>query len=67
MLDPHLGANSMKYLLLMGLMVFFLLVSLTPLLGYTDKKWVLPFMWGLFGLFTVIGWLLFIFIGAFNF
>jgi hypothetical protein len=57
----------MKYLLLMGLMVFFLLVSLTPLLGYTDKKWVLPFMWGLFGLFTLIGWLLFIFIGAFNF
>lgn len=57
----------MKYLLLIGLMVFFLLVSLTPLLGYTGKKWVLPFMWGLFGLFTLIGWLLFIFIGAFNF
>lgn len=67
MIDNHPEANPMKFLLLMGLMVFFILVSLTPLLGYTDKKWVLPFMWGLFGLFTVAGWLLFIFIGAFNF
>jgi hypothetical protein len=43
--------------------VFITLVSLTPLLGYSDKKWILPFMWGLFGLFTLIGWALFIGMG----
>ncbi|HIK30557.1 MAG TPA: hypothetical protein IGS31_04285 [Oscillatoriales cyanobacterium M4454_W2019_049] len=56
--------------LLVLLIIFFLFVvlaSVTPLLGYSDKKWILPFMWGLFGVFTLLGWAVFLGIGWLNF
>ncbi|GAB4287190.1 MAG TPA: hypothetical protein IGS52_03535 [Oscillatoriaceae cyanobacterium M33_DOE_052] len=57
----------MMLALLIFVMLFLTLVSLTPLLGYYDKKWVLPFMWGMFGFFTLVGWGVFLAIGWLNF
>jgi len=48
-------------------LIFLLLVAFTPLLGYTDKKWVLPLMWGLFAFFSIAGWVAFLGIGWFDF
>lgn len=53
--------------LLIIFFLFLLLVSFTPLLGYFDRKWILPFMWALFGIFTVAGWAVFLGIGWLNF
>jgi hypothetical protein len=53
--------------LLILFILFLVLVAFTPLLGYSDKKWILPFMWGLFALFTLAGWAVFLGIGWLNF
>lgn len=54
-------------LILVTFFIFLLLVAFTPLLGYTDKKWVLPLMWGLFALFSIVGWVAFLGIGWLDF
>jgi hypothetical protein len=53
--------------LLIFVFFFVVLASASPLLGYSDKKWILPFMWGLFGVFTLLGWAVFLGIGWLNF
>ncbi|MBO9997731.1 MAG: hypothetical protein J7641_01785 [Cyanobacteria bacterium SID2] len=53
--------------LLILFFVVLLLVAFTPLLGYLDRKWILPLMWGLFAFFTLVGWLVFLGIGWLNF
>jgi hypothetical protein len=57
----------MMLVLLILFILFLVLVAFTPLLGYSDKKWILPFMWGLFALFTLAGWAVFLGIGWLNF
>jgi len=52
---------------LITFLLFLLLVAFTPLLGYTDKKWVLPLMWGLFGVITLAGWVAFLGVGWLDF
>lgn len=48
--------------------IFFVLlaISATPLLGLLEVNWSLPLMIGLFGVFIILGWALFIFYPSFS-